>query len=126
MKNIHGRVSIASTCFTCPTVKVIFCYSVGKVFQNIYKTRKYFVVMDDLIVCKTQTEAVRNIDSQNEWHTKSGSNYILIVLLSISVMDLTKYGFSVSKCKDDAKRKADERDSKEKNKNRRGKKIQRS
>ena len=70
--------------------------------------------MDDLIVCKTQTEAVRNIDSQNEWHTKSGSNYILIVLLSISVMDLTKYGFSVSKCKDDKKRKADERDSKEK------------
>ena len=69
-------------------------------------------------------EAVR-IDKPRS-QTKSASKYILVVLLSIPEMDLTKCWYSVSKGKDDKKLKADETDSKEKNTNRRGKKIQRS
>ena len=38
----------------------------GKVVLKYYKTRKYFAGIDDLIVCQNKTEAVRNVDSQNE------------------------------------------------------------
>ena len=64
MKKIHGQVNIAST---CPTGQVIFWSHCGKsCFKILYKARKYFAGIDDLIVCQSKTEAVQNVDSQNK------------------------------------------------------------
>ena len=62
MKKIHGQVSIAST---CPTGQVIFWVTLWEsCFKIKYKTRKYFIDIDDLIVCQSKTEAVRKVESQ--------------------------------------------------------------
>ena len=37
-----------------------------------YKTRKYFADIDDLMVCQSKAEAVRNVDSQNKLADFSG------------------------------------------------------
>ena len=64
MKKIYGQVNIAST---SPTGQVIFWSHCGKnCFKILYKTRKYFADINDLIVCQSKTEAVRTVDSQNE------------------------------------------------------------
>ena len=65
-KKNHGQVNIGST---CPTGQVIIWSHWGRSCLKILsKTRKYFAVIDDLIVCQSKTEAVRNVDtcSQNE------------------------------------------------------------
>ena len=64
VKKIQGQVNIAST---CPSGQVIFwTHCVKSCFKILYKTRKYFADIDDLIVCQSKTEALRNVDSQNK------------------------------------------------------------
>ena len=88
--------------------KWFFGHIVGKVVLKYYKTRKYFAGIDDLIVWQNKTEAVRNVDSQNEiadligievHHNHSTLNYCNI---------LRNMGFP-SKGKDDKKRKVVDR-----------------
>lgn len=64
MKKIHRQVNFASI---CPTGQVIFWSQWGKsCLKILFKTREYFAVIDNLIVCQSKTKAVRNADSQNE------------------------------------------------------------
>ena len=78
----------------------------GKVVLKYYKTRKYFAGIDDLIVCQNKTEAVRNVDSQNEIADLIGIEvHHNHSTLNSESWILRNMGFP-SKGKDDKKRKA--------------------